>query len=415
MNLSAKQQQALQKIRDWYKNPNGPQVFKLMGYAGTGKTTIAKEVKQFVNGPVVFAAFTGKAASVLQAKGCHGAQTIHSLIYMVKEKSRSGIIELEALLQQLEERLEGLDKEPIAADKKSALKSRLESDKQDLQRRIEIETSNLSRPRFVLNPDGNMKHASLVVLDEVSMVNQEMGEDLLSFGKKILVMGDPAQLPPVFGAGYFLQGKPDVLLTEIHRQAEGNPILSLATRARAGIELIPGQYGESYVLDKGSKLPDDVLTYQQILVGRNDTRKRINNRIREIRGYQAWHPVSGDRLICLKNNADIGLLNGTIWTVLNTAYVEGPRIGLEIQSEEGTKLITECHSAPFQGKEIPFWDKKEAQEFDYGYAVTVHKAQGSQWDSVLLYDESFCFREHRNKWLYTGITRAASRVTILKT
>ena len=70
------------------------------------------------------------------------------------------------------------------------------------------------------------------MIDECSMVDEELGRDLLSFGKPILVLGDPAQLPPVKGGGFFTETAPDVMLTEIHRQAEGSAIIRASRAAR---------------------------------------------------------------------------------------------------------------------------------------------------------------------------------------
>ena len=69
----------------------------------------------------------------------------------------------------------------------------------------------------------------------------------------------------------------------------------------------------------------------------------------------------------------------------------------------------------FEGaeEEIPFSLRRDSDEFTYGYALTTHKAQGSQWDNVTLFDESYAFREHRDRWLYTALTRAAERVTVV--
>ena len=159
-----------------------PQVFRLFGYAGTGKTTLARHVAENVDGEVQFGAFTGKAALVLREKGCGEARTIHSMIYRPKD----------------------LDTE---------------------------------EPSFVLNEDSPASKASLIVIDECSMVDEELGRDLLSFGKKVLVLGDPAQLPPVKGGGYFTEQEPDVMLTDVHRQAADNPIVRLSMQIRAGERL----------------------------------------------------------------------------------------------------------------------------------------------------------------------------------
>lgn len=424
MSLSPTQIDTINKIEAWYKKSsascsafadgNSPQVFKLMGYAGTGKTTLAKELIEKIDGPINFAAYTGKAASVLAKKGCPGAQTIHSLIYLVKEKGRSGLKELEGRLEDAQNLLDNLEHEPIAQEKKAAIKERLEKQVADYTLEVQLEKRNLGRPNFVLNTESVVKDSSLIVLDEVSMVAQDMGEDLMSFGVPILVIGDPAQLPPVFGQGFFIQGEPDVLLTEIHRQAQENPLIMLASQVRQQKQLRPGSYGPNKVLLAGEKLDEDVFNFDQILVGKNATRKMMNNRIREMRGFKEWHPIPGDKLICLRNNKDLGLQNGTLWKVEEVGNVDDHRIILSLTDESGNFISTEIHAGPFRDREIPFYEKSEAQEFDFGYAITVHKSQGSQWEKVLVYDESFCFRENRYKWLYTGLTRASERVTVLQ-
>src|ERR1035437_1030759 len=155
MQWSPQQAQALTAVSKWVRGRNSQQVFRLFGYAGTGKTTLAKEIAGAVNGEVVFATFTGKAALVLSKKGCYGARTIHSLIYKVADPDAE-IIE------------------------------------------------------YVLNPDSEAHEAALIIIDEVSMVDSDLGQDLESFGVKILVLGDPAQLPPIKGDGYFTDCTPDI-------------------------------------------------------------------------------------------------------------------------------------------------------------------------------------------------------------
>ena len=71
------------------------------------------------------------------------------------------------------------------------------------------------------------------------MVDEELGRDLLSFGKPVLVLGDPAQLPPVKGGGFFTEAEPDIMLTEVHRQAADNPIIRMSMVVREGGRLDP--------------------------------------------------------------------------------------------------------------------------------------------------------------------------------
>ncbi len=372
---SPQQDGALRAVSKWIRW-GGPQVYRLFGYAGTGKTTLARTLASEVDGKVIFAAFTGKAASVLKAKGCDDARTIHSLIYR-------------------------LDRE------------------------------NQGDPTFKLNRDSDIKDAELVIIDECSMVGEDLGADLLSFGKPVLVLGDPAQLPPVKGGGFFTEAEPDVMLTEIHRQASENPIIRLSTIVRTGGEIEYGTYGDSRVIPYSEIDTDEVLGADQVLVGLNATRHRTNARIREERGftktipgYSAKFPIKGERLVCLRNNREKGLLNGGLWDVMNWSAKEGDKtidmiVAPADGAGEGQQLI-KVRKEFFTGKEkdLQWFERKSTDEFDYGYALTVHKAQGSQWDNVFLFDESRAVTrndpETSRRWLYTGLTRAAENVIVAR-
>jgi len=410
MDWSPQQDDALVAVAEWLKKGT-PQVFYLAGYAGTGKTTLARHFAEGVSGTVLFGAFTGKAAHVLRQKGCYGASTIHSLIYIAKDKSRLRLQELERSLVALLERLRAADPE-VNVDEVP--------DVQDLQASIQDERDNLSQPAFRLNPDSLLREASLYVIDECSMVDGQMGQDVLSFGVPVLVLGDPAQLPPVGGRGFFTDREPNVMLTEIHRQARDNPIVALATDVRKGKGITAGLYGESEVIHRSELDEEFPLQVDQILVGRNVTRHACNNRVRELRGLSDnWHPVPEDKLVCLRNDHDLGLLNGSLWTVNDIGGVDDDRVIVTVESLDGVgegQVTVEAWGHHFRGEEsdLPWWERKEASEFAFGYALTVHKAQGSQWDSVLLFDESGAFKGDAARWLYTGITRAAEKITIAR-
>lgn len=386
MKLSGQQSEALDAIGRWKHSDQ--QVFRLFGPAGVGKTSIARYA---ATGATLFGAVCGKAAYVLRQKGCE-AFTIHQLIYTPKDRSQKKLKELEASLASTDD--------PVVIA--------------DLERKIVFETKRLNSPNFVLNEDSAVKTADLLIIDEASMVNEQMAMDLMSFGTKILVLGDPAQLPPVFGAGWFIQAKPDFLLTEIHRQARGNPIIQLATRIREGEWIRPDG---DMVVKWGSVTPEEVLTYDQILVGRNATRKAINRKIRKLLGRQSDIPEAGDRLVCLRNDHEVGLLNGAIWET-ESCFDGDEFLDLIIFEPECKANYTavEAHRHHFVSDEpvqIPYWVRKEAQEFDYGYALTVHKSQGSEFDKVLVFDESAAFGKDAAKHLYTAVTRAAKELKVV--
>ncbi len=357
------QAEAIDRVGRWLKDGDPP-VFRLFGYAGVGKTTLARHVAEAAAGETAFAAFTGKAAMVMRAHGCWDATTIHALIYRASE---------------------GAD----------------------------------GAPTFTLNEDGPASRASLIVIDECSMVDAELARDLLSFGKPILVLGDPFQLPPVKGGGYFTEHAPDVMLTQIHRQAEDNPIIRLSQIVRGGGELKDGSYGESRVIRRAAIDAAQVLAADQVLVGTNRTRRAYNQRIRDLSGFKEPLPVAGDRLVCLRNDKTKGLINGGLWRVEALGGVVKDFVRLTVRSEDegaAKSVKVAVLKAFFEGTEaeLAYPIRRESDEFDYGYALTVHKAQGSQWDAVLLFDESYAFREHRARWLYTGLTRAAKRLTIVR-
>lgn len=355
------QNQALKAVSAWLKDHNGPQVFRLFGWAGTGKSTLARHLAGDLKA-VRYAAFTGKAAAVMRKRGCKGAGTIHSLIYtMVSDKD--------------------------------------------------------GEPKFALDPESPAADADLIVIDEVSMVDELLAKDLLSFGTKVLVLGDPFQLPPVQGAGYFTDEEPDLLLTEIHRQAADNPIVRMSLDVREGGGLDYGTYGESMVIRRAEVDQQQVMDADQVLVGRNKTRTGYNDRVRELKGLTPGYPELGEKLVCLRNNPTKRLLNGQIWLVSDVKRRNKGKIGMEIVPEDGGRSVdVVTHKAFFTGDEnsLSWPERRGLDEFTFGYCLTVHKSQGSQWDHVYLFDESFVFREDRARWLYTGLTRAAERIIVVR-
>ena len=362
MDWSPQQDAALQAVSRWLK-AGDRQLFRLFGYAGTGKTTLARHIAEDVSGDVIFGAYTGKAALVLRSKGCEGASTIHSMIYRATE-------------------------------------------------------TDTETPSFALNHDGPASKASLIIIDECSMVDAELGRDLLSFDKPVLVLGDPAQLPPVKGGGFFTEAEPDIMLTEVHRQAAHNPIIRMSMDVREGGRLAPGAYGDSRVISRRDIDAPAVLQAGQVLVGTNKTRRAYNGRLRALKGFTDPLPMAGDKLVCLRNDRTKGLLNGGLWTVetLRPKRKGFLRMILAPEDEGGGKNAR-VSVLPhfFEGREgeLAYPQRRESDEFDFGYALTVHKAQGSQWDEVVLFDESWAFREHAAQWLYTGLTRAAKKITIV--
>jgi len=363
MRFSLQQDRALCAADRWLRAGDA-QVFRLFGYAGTGKTTLAKHLAEGVEGKVLFAAFTGKAAYVMRSKGCKDASTLHKLMYVCTETEEG--------------------------------------------------------PRFELTTESPLAEAKLLIVDECSMVDATLGNDALSFGVPILVLGDPAQLPPVRGAGFFTNAEPDVLLTDIHRQTRDNPIIRMATTVREGGHLAVGNYGTSYIVNADSVSVAELATADQVLVGRNRTRRNINAQLRDYLGLYGIIPQPSDRLVCLRNNHKRGLLNGSTWRT-RTALANGnDTVLLGIipdDDSESAVTYTKTHLAFLRGtaeRELTYFQRREFDPFDFAYALTVHKAQGSQWPNVTILDEADVFGEHARRWLYTAITRAADCLTLIQ-
>lgn len=412
MKWSPQQDDALRRVDDWL-HAGDQQIFRLFGYAGTGKTTLAKYLAEGVDGEVQFGAFTGKAALRLKQKGCGDAKTIHSMIYKSNEAAKAKLARLEHDLDLLMVRLDkkGLDSKAIAKhpEVKRMKEQILEADLQ------------AAKPAWYLNDEATIADASLIVVDECSMVDDRMGSDLCSFGVPILALGDPAQLPPVKGNGGFFTDHPaDFMLTEVHRQAAENPILQLATKARNGERIDFGTYGENCrVIAKGELDKEHAVRTDQFIVGKNDTRHSYNRRLRQLHGKGGDLPIENDRLICLQNDHDKGLLNGSLWNVHKTEKVDENRCLITVSSldmEDGKRVNVTAHTHHFQGrsKDLHWKERRNHAEFDYGYAITCHKSQGSEWTDVTVVDESAVFRQDRDRWLYTAITRAAERLTIAR-
>lgn len=422
VDLSAAQKAAAEEIKLWFQEQEGAlnhnedfdtslgahiempkPIFRLFGFAGTGKTTTIRAIMEILGlkSDTRFAAYTGKAAMVMRKTGLP-AQTIHSLIYEPVAPSQEECNQLYKAVAAEED-----------IEKKAALKAELKEK---------------SKVHFVLRSksDSGLRKARLLVLDECSMVNGQMLADLLTFKVPMLVLGDPGQLPPIEGDSPLTKATPDVMLTEIHRQAKGNPIIDFATRARNGIFIPKITLGNSAHVPQLSLKSEEVLSFDQIICGKNLTKQKLNQRIRSLKGYEGLYPVVGEKIICLKNNAEEYLFNGLMCEVVEVGELLDVGIQLKILretdepgAEPSSVVALRAHFELYQDKEalnnVKWWEKDGVDEFDFGYAITVHKAQGSQWENVLLWDDKMFVgwnKRDRPKWLYTGITRAMERVVI---
>jgi len=368
MKWDADQRKAIDLVNTWLTKKD-KQIFRLFGYAGTGKSTIAKHLVEGFKGQICYGSFMAKAALVMRHKGMP-ASTLHSLTYTV---------------------------EPPGEENGWQLK-------------------------FHLNHDSELRRAKLLVVDEVSTVGSVLGKDIQSFGIPILVLGDPGQLPPIDGAGYFTEQPPDMMLTEPHRFARDNPIIDIATRIRKMEEVPRRAYGDSSHIPKKDFRPNMLDGDVQLIVGMNKTRRIYNRIIRDRKDFSGVIPQKGETLICLKNDYDYGLFNGLAVTVDKVISDSDP-VKLSIKSEEHTNpfivpmardYFTE-YVRPGTLNLVELYKIKDLTHFDFGYAITCHKALGSQWPEVCVYYDGMYSGDKtlQRRWLYTGVTRAENRVMLV--
>lgn len=438
--LSPQQGDAVRKISKWFKTETAAKlVFVLCGFAGTGKSTILPDILTELGlspSHVAFAAPTGKAAKVMGGKlrdqGINVyPSTIHSLIYTPKPQ-KAEVLERE--LADTQAMIMGLKDgsiHPPTGD--------LKADLHEAEKKLHILSRDLDRAydlndlRFSLNPDSRLvkEEIRLMILDEGSMIDEDMANDLMEFEIPILVMGDPGQLPPVGGDPGFLGGVPDAFLTEVHRQAADNPIIYLATMVRKGERPDYGDYGNGVLVipPKKDDYTLDLSRDCQVIVGTNKNRWKQTSRMRKEGGFLDSLPHKGEPLIMCKNSRLYPeLVNGT---TVYAAEDHGPaeegmaRFLAHIYTETGTKLSMYAYQALFEqhvkrdpkyctaDKGVSFRSKLNDHHIDFGWAITCHKSQGSQWDEVIVHDDSGSFREDADKWLYTAITRAAERMILV--
>ena len=336
------------------------------GFAGTGKSTLLGVALPALKNPddsvvkVAYCAYTGKAANVLITKGLD-ASTIHSLIYnCVPEDDGKFVFELK---------------------------------------------------------DASEIDAELIVVDEASMVPDDMREDLESLGIPVLYTGDHGQLPPVAGNGNVME-KPRFKLETPHRQAMDSGIISMATLVRKGKAVTKGLMGVLSDAEKvGHALLKDTALLSSadiIICFKNTTREAINKRIREYRGHTHMFPEVGEKIICVKNNRNTRMVNGLVLEVLSM-YEEGDLLLMDCKDEAGILYKgLKGFKNYFQGHPHPKIHGATLHDvFEFAYAITGHKSQGSQWDHVVIIEEVMfkSTTEMKRRWLYTVLTRAAKKLT----
>lgn len=399
-------------VNDFYEGKTEQPFTTMAGLAGTGKTTVLgflanalREQRAYVR--IGFVTYTGKASIVLAGKltdfqAGDYVGTIHSLIYI-----------------------------PIVDEKTGKIEGWSHQDSLDVD---------------------------FIFVDEASMVGKDIWKDLLDYRVPIIAIGDHGQLPPVGADSFNLMAEPEFLLTEIHRQAKDNPIIQLSMTAREKGYIDCGMYGTAIaklhwtdprckkILNSYDKDSDLIA-----LCGMNRTRVEVNKLIRRKYNFKGT-PKVGERLICLKNNKNVNVMNGQIGTLKGIKSIGAKFFEIQMRMDgtkydvwlyvlksgfgkanaqdaysESNTMDTKQELADAVEKMIQaetpdyFMGYEERRKckvdlFDFGYCVSVHKSQGSEWSRVIMIDErnSYQSDDDYTRWLYTGITRAKDKLIMIE-
>lgn len=392
--LAPQQLEAESKIMDWLGREDD-QVFVLAGYAGTGKTTMNRKLASNLENRVTFGAYTGKAVNILREKGCPNVDTIHGLLYKPVGHDKTV---LNDLMEQLKQ----------ARDMSASFSIR------DLERKIEVLKAEQRKPKFELNDASGGK---LIIVDEYSMLPADIITDLKSKYKKILFTGDPFQLPPVKGKCSL---EPDYFLTEIHRQALESAIVRMSRDIRENQTFAYGDYGDFVYLPQTHAAAEMYFEADQIIVGQNMTRNAINQWIRRHKGYHRVLPMDGEKLICLKNNKQLGLFNGMIGQAIGDAHKKQDRYNnylLTFDALPYEELSVWDGDVMGYGDKYDWhdWSMKSHNRFDFAYAITCHKSQGSEFKKIAVYNEPIGSDDlMKRRWIYTAITRAKEHCILIQ-
>ena len=392
MELTRKQEEGLREAVRRFRA--GEKYTCISGYAGTGKSTLVRFIVEAlgvdIDEDVCYVAFTGKAATVLKQKGCANAITAHKLLYKATPKSDG---------------------------------------------------------TFMFVPNRSLEY-KVVVVDEVSMLPKTMWDLLIGHNIYILAMGDPGQLPPVSkDEDNHVLDNPHVFLDEIMRQAQDSEIIRLSMWVREGksIASFPCQKQQVQIVKPSGVVLGMYDWADQVLCATNAKRNQINNYMRLSRGFGP-NPQVGDKIISLHNHwqcasvrGDWALTNGCIGTIKDfyldkvrpPSYIyEKPitymQTTVNLDDGDSFYLIPIDHNAIITG-EPTLTPQQEYRmrknpycadppyDFSYAYAITCHKAQGSEWDKVLIFEEKFPFNsEEHQKWLYTAVTRAKEKLVVVE-
>lgn len=413
MQLTDSQSRALCTVLE--RIDEGAPLLSISGAAGTGKTTLLTQVRDNAGGDVTVCTPTNKAAQVLQMKGIDAA-TFFKRFYILEEKPRFGT-------------------KPKFISCQSFLRNHPKV----------IREGGHWRDYEYLLPEGKRAWADVLIVDEASMVTSRRAAEMQRMCRTLVLVGDHNQLPPVddqdFPGGYFGALQHTTELTEIMRQAEGSLILELASEIRNKGPRADALLRAMQPLEDQS-FEDLINDGTQVLAFTNKERQRINHLARRILGFNKPTPMPGDRIVVTNNSSDV-LINGTTATVEHFDWNgHGDLADIILQLDSGERVVTVMSMRTFVEDQVssaqaelcrnydpPPRDSEEELrlELTWAYCLTAHKAQGSEWPSVVVIDQRGLIRkvqassnrpgglhpdEYARRWIYTCVTRARENLVV---
>lgn len=395
--LNQSQQFVVDEAVKWFNNSN-EQLFQFDGPPGSGKSVVLNEIIKRLDldvlSEVAPMSFIGSASLVMRMKGLLSARTIHSWIYNIKEvnaRDKNGNVILDTLLNT-----------PIKVPKFIPVKA--------------------------LDP--NIK---LIVIDEAFTVPLSMKKEIEKFGLKILACGDQAQLPPVADEpAYLISGKIHHL-TEVMRQTGRDDIIYLSNRAKAGLPLLNGYYGNSLVINKEDLSDDMLLWADQVICCHNNTRDNLNYKMRSLLGYASKLPMYGEKIVCRKNNwlesisADngweINLVNGLIGRVCNNPDVssfDGKLFSMSFVPDLVPNISFDSIRCNYKYMISDYKTRNSIKNnryevgnmFEYAYAATAHVCQGATIPKVVYIEEYM--PDIQRALNLVGMSRASEQIIYVK-
>lgn len=388
------QQAVIDAAVNWYNN-SSEQVFQFSGGPGTGKSFTLNKIIHALGIPyhdVMAMSYIGAAAIVMRLKGFTNAKTMHSWLF-----------------DPIEEIMKDDSGAPIM---------------DPLYNRPKVKRSFIEKD-FI---DENIK---LIVIDEAGSMPLKYKRVIEKHGIKIIATGDVDQLPPVQDTPAYLYTGKVYRINQIMRQAENSSIVYLSRRALQGLPIHTGFYGDSLVITEDDITEKMVLNSDVIICGKNYTRDYWNRKIRqELLHINSPTPMFMEKVVCAKNNwnievSGISLANGLPGRVVNNPDPSG------FDSDTNTftmDFLPDMLGEPFKGLHASYdymvsdHERRNSlksdrycfgEKFEFGYALTTHKAQGSQWANGIYFEE-FLQPSINNNLHYTAISRFSNTLIYVK-